>query len=809
MNRSNRIQRRHNTLLVMLLLLITILGSGIGFREQRGPEVFAALAATSDQRASKPRTAGSTVSISSPYVAYLPLVVGPPPTSAQLIHEALARGDIDADHALLYQVYALFDDPLLPQAYRGAGSGIKQGTSLMAKATAQFTQFAPDVQAALVPFFAPPYHQGSWYDRKLHGTAPVDSTSPLTVAGTASALAPPGGPLSQDWKFVDSEDQNVRVWWQKRYDASDMLRANQIREAIDTVAPKLYVLMDKEPLPDSSENSFVNGGSPRLDIALVDFSGADADADGMTIPFSTLTHCRAPVPAYIQINRHNMTSTAKLLATSAHEYMHALLYAYNVAGCAWPEYAWLQEATATWAEDYVFPPVNDEHQYAASFLNVPETSLEWKDVKDTHDYGAYLFLFYLARTQAPEWIRAIWEQSENYEDSLAAVNAALKERSGGHDLDYFWPLFTLQNWNDAPPYNLYQSDSITAAVKMKPLQLLQLLDSSLDMELRSPAGGLPHLSARYYPMVFGDENVRSVTFYNGLNFDLREVDATAGPFATPWGKALGLKTDPQKGAKVLALIKIKGHDWYHQDWSDVPFVRLCRDRAAERLEELVLVFSNTEWQDRNYTLSTPVGDRLDSTLQLSNAACDGWEGTMTSIIDYNNHEFHRTTTAQSTVRLVPLEDHRGPNTLGFSYLLYRSYELASGSGQWSESYSDVRTGCSNQVSTSGTIPPEAGVSVLEVYDTLRSGPAYRAFTGSGRTEWEVPSLSDCSFTRTIRAVLYGVPEPNSPRDWSQWLKLNSNGRGIDSTGSWPVQDFVYGGTITYSWDFHLRAIREP
>ena len=53
----------------------------------------------------------------------------------------------------------------------------------------------------------------------------------------------------------------------------------------------------------------------------------------------------------------------------------------------------------------------------------------------------------------------------------------------------------------------------------------------------------------------------------------------------------------------------------------------CRDRAAERIDELVIIISNSEYADRNRKFQAP---GLQPTLWASNIGCSRWEGTATS-----------------------------------------------------------------------------------------------------------------------------------------------------------------------------------
>ena len=58
------------------------------------------------------------------------------------------------------------------------------------------------------------------------------------------------------------------------------------------------------------------------------------------------------------------TPKENLQVTAAHEFFHSVQYSYDVR-----EDAWIMEATAAWAEDEIYPKVNDNIQYLRG-LNV-------------------------------------------------------------------------------------------------------------------------------------------------------------------------------------------------------------------------------------------------------------------------------------------------------------------------------------------------------------------------------------------------------------------------------------------------------
>jgi hypothetical protein len=74
--------------------------------------------------------------------------------SLQLIAEAARRGEVDADTAVLYRVYAALDVEKLPPEYRG-GRPLKDGTPILRDARARYDSLRPEIQAALRPYLFP------------------------------------------------------------------------------------------------------------------------------------------------------------------------------------------------------------------------------------------------------------------------------------------------------------------------------------------------------------------------------------------------------------------------------------------------------------------------------------------------------------------------------------------------------------------------------------------------------------------------------------------------------------------------------
>jgi hypothetical protein len=456
-----------------------------------------------------------------------------PPSSFERIEEALEQGLIDDETALSYKVFAVFGDERLPEAYRGDDTGLS-GASTLRELVATFDTLSPDTQAALQPFLLTPPEAGSWYELRQ---------------GEGQGLAT----TAVQWRTLNAQVANVKVWWDHGNFPQDELKAQQIVAALDsTIWPKLTGLM-REPLPDCGAACARGGGDTRVDIYLVFLS----NIYGYASPFDPTT----PTASYLAVRR-TITDQNELFATVAHELMHAIQAAYPIASDS--EYEWLMEATATWAEDFVYPAGNTEHEYLLSFFTSLALPLETVNKKN-RQYGAYLFFFYLHRRFGqPDMVRTMWENASNA-NSLAAVNAAIP---GGFQAR--WPEFARLNYNNPPVDDYQRWDGIQLFADTKRLQV-------------DRAGSLPipaevdHLAAVYFEIDFTDDKLRSISIDN--------------PFVGSWPTA-----------SVQAVVKIAGQDWAVEDWTSLKRKDFCRDRAEEKLERLFLIVSNSEWQNRAHKL---------------------------------------------------------------------------------------------------------------------------------------------------------------------------------------------------------------
>jgi hypothetical protein len=138
------------------------------------------------------------------------------------------------------------------------------------------------------------------------------------------------------------------------------------------------------------------------------------------------------------------TSTQNLEVTAAHEFFHAVQFAYDAS-----EDPWFMEGTATWMEDEVYDAVNDNVTYLrASSLRHPAHPLD--SARGLSVYGNWIWWRYLTEVRFPRrdgglplLVRGVWERADESGNggahrfrtrqySMRALAAALRAR--GTDL---------------------------------------------------------------------------------------------------------------------------------------------------------------------------------------------------------------------------------------------------------------------------------------------------------------------------------------------------------------------------------------
>jgi hypothetical protein len=600
----------------------------------------------------------TSVTASAGGVSSMPVVVwvNPAGSTSDALDKAVAAGEITEDQALVYAVWAAFNDSRLPGKYRSTVSEPSlRGDLLMLEAAGRFDFLTTDQQDAIAQYFVPPIYE---------------TTATAGAPGTGQFLEVfrPGicsGVVNGNW--ISTATLHFRVW----YNSATMPQAAPALPRIAQYAEDAYqkLVAEKGFNPPLEDTGLCNGGDGKLDIYVAEPSQTER---GMMVPTTDNWQTGLTTPAFMLIPVNtipaNPGSDNDLQATIAHELMHAVQFAY--AHLTLESYRWFLESTATWAKDVVYPNTNTEHPYASPYMTRPEEPLFFPNkYRAMRPYGSYLFFQFATKKGSPDLVRKIFEFADD--DPLGSIDFALSA-TGQEGLRRTWPQFALALWNRDPikPEDSFGWDGLVATPPDSDSTAIQLGATDPPRQIVAPslksAGGyapVNELSMVYDRYTIG-AGVSTLIFYNGFSQNLSTmpvgVQDWVGPVTHLVSRDAGSNfivydtpEDTRKGRQVWAMKKIQ-NKWSVEDWTNKPFVALCLDKAAERVDELVLVFSNG-----NYTTvrsSAPEANAVGSigaqksTLVASPIPCYKYEGDAEAklVFDDGTDKFEATTDLLAT-----------------------------------------------------------------------------------------------------------------------------------------------------------------
>ncbi len=126
--------------------------------------------------------------------------------------------------------------------------------------------------------------------------------------------------------------------------------------------------------------------------------------------------------------------TKTLKVTAAHEFFHAVQFAYDYG-----EDRWFMESTATWMEERYADGVNDNRQYLpAGQLRKPGVPLDTFERGEGYQYGNWLWWEYLSARQGRGVVKSVWNRAGAFRGapnqySTQALRAVLRPLGGFPD----------------------------------------------------------------------------------------------------------------------------------------------------------------------------------------------------------------------------------------------------------------------------------------------------------------------------------------------------------------------------------------
>lgn len=661
-----------------------------------------------------------------------PLAKGP--SSLELIAEALDSGEIDQETAYKYQVFALFADSRLPDEYNGDDRDAGERMDILDDAGGALDSFSPATQAELAPFFKRPDEPGSWITQE-------------TVPSQAAAQAPSADVPAVTWTTFAAVGGKAKVWAQNRY-PGDAAKAQAIADALTAkIWPETTGLMGKEPRTDAGLPN--NGGSDAIDFYLVH---APVDEDGKAwlgvAEAADPNHSCQLSARYLLVDSDEplgSDTSPGILQTVTHEFFHAIQFNFPLkAGCWHPAYAWFMEASATWAEDYVYPDAQSEQMYARVLLDDPFNAIDIWEAGGLQQYAAYLLPYYFSRmAHAPGIVREAWVASKDEVDSVHAIGVALASLNGW---DAVWPEVTLYNWNREPVDDYREADDLEDGAE--PLGGVNEMGSG-EVDL----GDLfYHLSAEYYHFKFLDE-ARTVQFKdNGLG--------------------------AYEHLHVRALPKIDGQWGEPEDWTEKTQKSFCRNLPGQNLEELVIIISNS---DGETVEDIDPGDAAP-TVKAGKEDCTAFVGSAST-----TH-----TTSNGLVGKASTENVRFEYDTEYEELPGSDYWTTAGNVSWT--FGGTLGNCT--VSGGGSFVVDGGEGSIHITDPDPEG--HQSYYASGARP-----PGDPPYTATMTCPDSGSFEINPQFNWI-WLFANlMSGHTVADDGhlrGTEEQDWGGGSIQTWEWD---------
>jgi hypothetical protein len=680
-----------------------------------------------------------------------------PPPSFELIDNDVAAGKIDAETALEYKTFAEFDDARLPEAYRSGSVGGEAGL-FMNEVVAAYPALSAAAQAVLAPFFTPPYMAGSWAGLSSHG----------------ALLSAPS-----DWAYISAAGGKARVWY-KKADANFQYKAGVVAGALNGEVWAMETdLMAREPILDGAGvQNFVVFDHYRdgWNSTFVPFGGYA----GMTVP----QKC-SPTASVIYINPAladtGSSTRIGIVETTAHEFMHALQFSFTLKGSsqenACTEYSWMGEATATWAEDFVYHDHNTEWRMAQYYLDTPDRQLNNRT--NWRDYGEYLLVYYFTRKYGDDdAVRQAWTAAQSVDSLTAFMNF------GNFAFEQLAAL-----WNQEP-FDTFFIDSEALDKHIKPWTEETLKATGGFQEYEQGVNIKPGAAYAYHYNI--DPSVHTITFMDGYTTKISKGPYYGFPEDTVYLQD-EVEWEDMRGADTVVMLKYEGMDEPYI-WINPARLDICQDWLTQKVSEIVVIDANNE-MDRTRNLQT-TGE--GSKILVTSAPCMKLTGTASVTTQWDNVTEKMTA---SGLQYEFVATDILTDTLWLANLISPEIEmyLVGGSAAWQIS-GTTSDGCTYSGSASFAITENNYSPLTLQYQLLPGSRHFLGYEGSaapdsGSEETYTLTCPDLPpIVSTVSAGNFFMPDGETP---------------VTPGGSLNGTKIVIDGNRTITWEWNLTPLTHP
>jgi hypothetical protein len=525
-----------------------------------------------------------------------------PLTSFEKIDQALARNTITAADAIGFKVLAFFHDQNLPVEFQGDTDALVTDApdTLVAKASRLLPQMTRSLAVQVYWYMIPaPYRPEP--NNKLNADFPIPSDIP-----------------QQEWTFIDDAASNIRVWFQKDQDDQRVI-AGRIRTHLrDTIIDAQKRLMGRtHPKDDLGNHSILvalgirraipNGGDGKLDIYL---HVLPPEPNGARPPKAwvmgydreaTSSHSCPSRPSFMAFNLTwaKRVNDNKLKSTLAHEYFHVLQNSYD-RRLECDEYDKIDEGTATYIKHYMYPQVNDEHDWYQFAQNGRLSLIDAA-------YESWPFYLFMAETHGTHSISTLYNNMNLY-GAMESINKSL---DGGFKKQ--WVEYSVYEWNQEPLQDgprIWDNFTVIPGrgtpdnrgrlpkIDVEKVKLDQNGQYRFDMNME-----LKPLTRDFYAFDLSANGIRSVAIENPVMMNGRKVN-------------------------VKALIRRKGQTsfdevlWQENNRQEYHY---CLDKQIEEIDYILLVVANYQHQPNASTY------RANPSFKVTNQGCYGFKGKISSL----------------------------------------------------------------------------------------------------------------------------------------------------------------------------------
>ncbi len=293
-------------------------------------------------------------------------------------------------------------------------------------------------------------------------------------------------------------------------DPADTSPANGIPDYVDSTSAIFEEVWGTEVddygyrPPKSDALSTNNGGNALIDIYIADVGAdslygycttddpnADKSETGPGYPYWDFSaYCVVDNDFALAQFPSGANGIEALQVTVAHEFFHAVQFAYDAA-----EDRWFMESSSTWIEDEVYDPINDNWQYLPkSPIGQPQVPLDANNRFNV--YGDWIFHRFLVESSPakdPVIVRNAWQYADadsNGPDkySLKAIGAVVKDLGAR----FRWVFADFAMWNDLPAAVYDEGDDYGFAPPTDAFKITRAKPRA------SGSIRVDHLSSRYY-----------------------------------------------------------------------------------------------------------------------------------------------------------------------------------------------------------------------------------------------------------------------------------------------------------------------